>query len=45
MQEDPDRYIYDAVKKGVDLDLPEEIAIGIDNVSETHRMEHTCTRG
>lgn len=34
LQEDPDRYIYDAVKKGVDLDLPAEIAIGIDNVSE-----------
>ncbi|MDE0484924.1 MAG: Eco57I restriction-modification methylase domain-containing protein [Candidatus Poribacteria bacterium] len=34
LQEDPDRYIYDAVKKGVDLDLPAEIAVGIDNVSE-----------
>ncbi|RKU13760.1 SAM-dependent methyltransferase [Candidatus Poribacteria bacterium] len=34
LQENPDRYIYDAVKKGVDLDLPAEIAIGIDNVSE-----------
>lgn len=34
LQEDPDRYIYDAVKKGVDLDFPEEIAIGIDDVSQ-----------
>ncbi len=34
LQEDPDRYIYDAVKKGIDLDLPEEIAIGIDDVSK-----------
>ena len=34
LQEDPDRYIYDAVKKGVDLDLPEEIAAGIDDVSK-----------
>ena len=35
LQEDPDRYIYDAVKKGVELeDLPEEIAAGIDNVSK-----------
>ena len=34
LQEDPDRYIYDAVKKGVDLDFPEEIAVGIDNVSQ-----------
>lgn len=34
LQEDPDRYIYDAVKKGVELDLPPEIAAGIDNVSK-----------
>lgn len=34
LQEDPDRYIYDAVKKGVKLDLPEEIAVGIDDVSK-----------
>ena len=34
LQEDPDRYIYDAVKKGVELDLPEEIATGIDDVSK-----------
>ena len=33
LQDDPDRYIYDAVKKGVELDLPEEIAAGIDDVS------------
>ena len=32
LQEDPDRYIYDAVKKGVELDLPEEIAAGIDDI-------------
>jgi hypothetical protein len=30
----PDRYIYDAVKKGVKLDLPEEIAVGIKSVSK-----------
>ena len=34
LQEDPDRYIYDAVKKGVEFDLPEEIAAGIDDVSK-----------
>ena len=34
LQEDPDRYIYDAVKKGADVDLPDEIAAGIDDVSE-----------
>jgi len=30
---DPDRYIYEAVRKGTDLDLPAEIAAGIDDVS------------
>ena len=34
LQEDPDRYIYDAVKKGVKFDLSEEIAVGIDDVSK-----------
>ena len=34
LQDDPDRYVYDAVKKGVELDLPEEIAAGIDDVSK-----------
>lgn len=34
LKEDPDRYIYDAVKKGVKLDLPEEIAAGIKSVSK-----------
>ena len=32
LEDDPDRYIYDAVKKGVELQLPKEIAIGIDDV-------------
>ena len=34
LQADPDRYIYDAVKTGVELNLPEAIAAGIDDVSE-----------
>lgn len=34
LKEDPDRYIYDAVKKGVKLSLPEEIAVGIKDVSK-----------
>lgn len=34
LQNDPDRYIYDAVKKGADRDLPEEIAAGIGDVSK-----------
>ena len=34
LQSDPDRYIYDAVKKGVELELPENIAAGIKDVSK-----------
>ncbi len=34
LQAVPERYLYDAVKKGVDLDLPPEIAAGIDDVSK-----------
>ena len=34
LQTDPDRYIYDAVKKGVELDLPEDIAAGNRDVSK-----------
>ena len=34
LQADPDRYIYDAVKTGVGLDLPEDIAEGVDDVSK-----------
>ena len=34
LQSDPDRYIYDAVKRGTELDLPEDIAAGIDDVSK-----------
>jgi hypothetical protein len=30
VKQSEDRYIYDAVKKGVELELPEEIAIGVD---------------
>ena len=33
LRADSDRYIYDPVKKGIELDLPEEIAAGIDDVS------------
>ncbi len=34
LQADPDRYIYDAVKKGVELPLPPEIAAGLQEVSK-----------
>jgi len=30
LSENPDRYIYDAVKKGVGIQLPPEIAVGLD---------------
>ena len=33
LRDDPDRYIYEAGKKGCDLPLPPEIAVGIDDVS------------
>lgn len=34
LRESPDRYLYDAVKKGIDVELPTEIAIGIEDVSQ-----------
>jgi len=34
LRENPDRYIFEAVKKGVDLKLPAEIAAGLDDVSK-----------
>jgi hypothetical protein len=34
LQSDPDRYIYSAVRKGVDLPLPAEIEAGIKEVSK-----------
>jgi hypothetical protein len=34
LQDDPDHYIYEPVRKGADLPLPEEIARGISNVSQ-----------
>ncbi|MEI6065393.1 MAG: DNA methyltransferase, partial [Pseudanabaena sp. ELA748] len=34
LKDKPDRYIYEAVLQGVDVDLPEDIAAGIGNVSK-----------
>ena len=34
LRESPDRYLYDAVKKGIDVELPTEISIGIEDVSQ-----------
>lgn len=33
-QADPDRYIYAAVRKGAELPLPDEIVVGVDDVSQ-----------
>ncbi|WP_330205347.1 Eco57I restriction-modification methylase domain-containing protein [Cyanobacterium sp. DS4] len=42
LQENPDRYIYDAVKKGVNLSLPDEIAKGINDVSQRENWNQTA---
>jgi Eco57I restriction-modification methylase len=34
LRENPDRYIYDAVRKGADLVLPTNIAVGIEDVAQ-----------
>ena len=34
LQDDPERYIYPAVKHGTDLELPSEIAAGVNDVSQ-----------
>jgi hypothetical protein len=34
LQENPDHYIYPAVRQGVDIELPTEIAAGIEDVSQ-----------
>ncbi|WP_373546569.1 Eco57I restriction-modification methylase domain-containing protein, partial [Chamaesiphon sp.] len=34
LRENGDRYIYEAVRQGVDLELPAEIAVGIEDVSQ-----------
>lgn len=34
LKDNPDKYIYDAVKKGCDKELPESIAKGVDDVSK-----------
>ncbi len=41
LQDDPDRYIYDAVKKGVEVALPAHIAAGIDDISKREASWNT----
>lgn len=40
--EDPDRYIYAAVRPGVDVPLPKEIVGGLDNVSKREGWNKTA---
>jgi hypothetical protein len=39
LRDDPDRYIYDPVRKGVDLPLPEDIARGINSKVTGHHKD------
>ncbi len=41
LQDDPDRYIYDAVKKGVEVALPAHIAAGIDDIAKREASWNT----
>ena len=34
LRDEPDRYIYEAVRKGVDIPLPDVLAVGINDVSK-----------
>jgi len=42
LSDNPDRYIYDAVKKGVNLSLPDDIAKGINDVSQRENWNQTA---
>ena len=43
LQTEPDRYIYDAVKKGVEIELPTEISIGINDVSRRGKWNESAS--
>ena len=43
LQADPDRYIYDAVKKGSHLKLPSEIATGLNDTSKRTEWNRPAT--
>ncbi len=43
LRDDPDRYIYDAVRQGVDLELPTEIAAGINDVGKRGDWNKSAT--
>ena len=43
LKDNPDRYIYDAVKKGVKLELPQNIADGLTDVSKRTEWNKSAT--
>jgi type I restriction-modification system DNA methylase subunit len=45
LQENPDHYIYPAVRHGVDLELPTEIAAGIEDVSQRGGWNQPAAEG
>ena len=44
LRDDPDRYIYPAVKKGVDIPLPKEIEAGHQGRFQARRLEQARAR-
>jgi hypothetical protein len=45
LQTDPDRYVYEAVKRGVALPLPPEIAAGLNDVSKRTEWNRPASAG
>ena len=45
LRNDPGRYIYGAVRKGIDLLLPDEIAIGLNDVSKRTEWNKSALEG
>jgi Eco57I restriction-modification methylase len=43
LRENPDRYIYDAVKKGCDVPLPPEVAVGEKNIAQRGEWNKPAT--
>jgi hypothetical protein len=42
LREDPDRYIYEAVRHGTQLELPDEIAIGLNSIPDRGGWKRTA---
>lgn len=45
LRDDPDRYIYEPVRQGVDIPLPEDIKAGINDVSKRHEWNKPAAPG